>query len=395
MLKNKFLFLTVLLALFVYACSDAPNDIGADLMPPGDELALDSWNSADSPVPQTSSYYIDTLSMNYSRSVLLGEVNNDVKSHLLLKFLFYDQLPDSVKDALLADSLVINDAWVTAPIIYRYPSDFGSFDFSVHKITDQWSALDFTIDSLHMLSFDENNEYISSEIGDSLFEFHFQPEAVYDWFMSEVSDSIENYGLYLRPEGGSGVLGFPALTTTLTDDRMHLSCIVEKPGAFIDTLDFYTSADVHVVERDIPLGLEDKIIMSAGVITRGKIKFDLTPLPDRIIVNYAIMRLYIDEVETLQGSNPSDTLYFTMIEDSTGTVYETSPSVLGTADSTKVSANVTEMVQRWVNRPEENFGLRLQLTDEKTSVNKLVLYGSGSADSTKLPNLEIVYTKMN
>ncbi len=391
---NKFLIVIALFfSVLFYSCSDAPTEIGADLMPPGDNLQLVSWNSAENPIPITSSYYVDTVSMNYASSVLLGEVTGDVKSHLLLKFLIYDQLPDSIKDALSSDSLVINDAWISSPVIYRY-GDGSELQFSAHRITDKWSALDFTIDSLNALSYDETNEYVSQEVTDSTFEFHVQPAAVFDWLLSEVSDSTDNYGIYLRPEGGNLVLGFPALTVTLTNTRMKFTCVVEKPESFTDTLVFYTSADVHVVERDIPEE-NDKIILSAGKITRGKVRFDLSPLPDRIIVNRAIMRVFIDEAETSQGSNPSDTLYFTMIEDSTGTVYENSPSVLGTGDSSRISANITEMVQKWINRPETNYGVRLKLSDEKTSVNKLVFYGGNYSDTTKRPYLELVYTKMN
>jgi hypothetical protein len=391
--KSSLLFAFFLSVLF-YACSDAPTEIGADLLPPGDGLELFSWNTLDTPVPQTSWYKVDTVSMNYASAVLLGEVQNDVKSHLLLKFLVIDQVPDSIKDALSNDSLSVTDAWISAPVIYRY-GDGAELDFSVHGITDKWSALNFTIDSLNNLSFNETDDYVSQEVTDSTFEFHFTPTSVYDWLMSEVVDSIDNYGLYLRPEGGDLVLGFPALTTTLTNSRMKLTCVVEKPNDFVDTLVFYTSADVHVVEREIPDSLSGKIILSAGKITRGFVKFDLTEFPKNVAINRAIMRVFIDETETLQGSNPSDTLYFTMLADSSGGVAEFSPKVLATGDSSRISANITEFVQKWINHPEQNYGVRLNLTDEKTSVNKLVFYGSEYPDTVKRPYLEIVYTKMN
>ncbi len=391
---NKFLFFSAFaVALMFYSCAEAPTEIGADLMPPGDDLTLQAWNSLENPVPQTSSYYCDTISMNYSNAVLLGEVAGDVKSHLLLKFLVIDQIPDSVLSAIRSDSLQIISAKIEAPIIYRY-GDGTEISFSVHRISGKWSALDFTIDSLNALLFDEANDYLSQEVTDSTFEFSFNPDAAKDWLWSEVYDSLENYGVYLKPEGGNLVLGFPALTTALTNSRMKLTCVVEKPGAFTDTLSFFTSADVHVVEREIPQ-LADRIILSAGKITRAKIKFDLSDLPERIIVNRAILRVFIDETMTTQGSNPSDTLYFSMLEDSTGAVSETSTQTLGAGDSNRISANITEMVQKWLNHPETNYGVRLKLSDEKTSVNKLVFYGSEFSDSTKRPYLELTYTKMN
>ena len=384
----------LLLAVAFYSCSDAPTEIGADLMPPGDGLSISTWNTLEHPVPQSSSYYVDTISMNYSSSVLLGEVVNDVKSYLLVKFLVIGEVPDSIQSAIEKDSLVINDAWISSPVIYRY-GDGSELNFSVHEILDDWSALDFTIDSLNTLVYDETNDYLSQTVTDSTFEFHFQPRAVYKMLMSEVADSVKNYGLFMRPEGGNLVLGFPALTTNVAGERLKLTCAVEKPDEFIDTLSFYTSADVHVVQRDIPLNIPDRIILNAGTIVRGRVKFDLTSLPERIVVNRAILRVYIDETQTLQGSNPSDTLFVSMIADSSGTVHENSPSVYAWGDSTRISANITEMVQKWLNHPEENFGVRLRLTDEKTSVNKLTFYGSEYSDSTKRPYLEITYTKMN
>ncbi len=392
---NKFLLLiSAVLTFGLFSCSDAPTEIGADLMPPGDNLTLQTWNSLEHPIPQTSSYEVDTISMNYSRAVLLGEVANDVKSHMLLKFFFYQSIPDSVLNALKADSLTIISASISAPIIYRY-GDGSEVNFSVHKITDNWSALDFTIDSLNSLVYDTQNDFISEEVTDSTFEFSFQPNMIYDWFWSEVVDSVKNYGIYLKPEGGNLVLGFPALTSSMTNSRMKLTCVVQKTNGFIDTLDFYSSADVHVAERNIPLNETGKIILSGSAIARGKVKMDLTSLSQRIIVNKAVLKLFINEDETLQGSNPSDTLYFTMIKDSTGNVGDNPTEVIGSGDSTHISANITKMVQKWLNHPETNFGIRLRLSDEKTSVNKLVFYGSDYSDSTKRPYLELVYTKMN
>ena len=84
-----------------------------------------------------------------------------------------------------------------------------------------------------------------------------------------------------------------------------------------------------------------------------------------------------------------------MLSDSTLNTINTS---VGTAylygDSTKYSGELTSFVQKWVDSTSVNEGLLMKLSDEDVTANQLLLFSPTFPDSTKRPQLEILYTKM-
>ncbi len=392
--KHRFIFLlTVIPLLFFAGCNDAPNSVGSNLLPPSDEINLQTWNTLDNPLSERSFTFKDTLSLSYSNTVLLGSYNQ-AKSYLLVKFLI--SLPDSIKDALSADSLTFVESWLSSNIKYKL-GDGTSLDFTAHNINSNWNAGKFTLDSLTALEFDPQDVYLNQELTDSTFKFHIQPDAPKEWLYSQVNpDSAHNYGIYLEPNaGGNLILGFPALTSALSNGRLKLTCVTQIVGSSkLDTLGFYTSADVHVVERPLP-SVSGRMVLQAGTGVRSGLYFDFSSFPKSTIINKATLKIYYDIAEAEFGTNKSDTLYLNMFADSSA---HTILGSMGTeylfGDSTKFSGELTTFVQKWVDSSAVNQGMQIKLSDEETTANQLLLFGADYPDSTKRPQLEILYTKM-
>ncbi len=395
MYKNKFIYLLVLLPLLVFSgCNEEPNNIGANLLPPSDEINLSTWNTLNNPIDENSFFFRDTISLSYSNTVLLGSYNQ-AKSYLLVKFLI--SLPDSIKNALAADSLTFVEAWLSSAIKYKL-GDGSNLDFTAHKINSNWNAGTFTLDSLASLEYNPQDVYLSQELTDSTFKFHIQPDAPKEWLYNQVnSDSAHNYGIYLQPNaGGNLILGFPALSSALSTSRIKLTCVTRILGsAKLDTLGFYTSADVHVVERPIPANITHRMLLQAGTGVRSGLFFDFSSFPKSTIINKATLKIFYDITEAEFGTNKSDTLVLNVFADSSARTLNTA---LGTeylfGDSTTFSGELTSFVQKWVDSSAVNQGMQIKLSDEETTANQLLLYGADYSDSTKRPQLEILYTKM-
>ena len=394
MLKIKFTFLFIFLSVFILTgCNDSPNDVGLGLIPASDGIDLVSWNSLQNPIFEQSATVEDTISLSYSKDVLLGSYN-DAKSYLLVKFLI--SLPDSITTALSSDSLTFVDSWLSSDITYKL-GDGTSLDFTAHKITSDWNASKFTKDSLTSLQFDPQDVYLSQELTDSTFKFNIQPDAAKDWLMHSVnSTDFNNYGLYLEPNAnGNLILGFPALTASLSSKRLQLTCVTKIIGSqFSDTLKFYTSADVHLVERPLP-NVSNRMVLQAGTGVRSRLYFDLSSFPKNTVINRATLKIYYDINEAEFGTNKSDTLILKMLSDSTlGTINTSVGTTYLFEDSTKYSGEITSFVQKWVDSTSVNEGLLLKLSDEDVTANQLLLYSPTFPDSLKRPQLEILYTKM-
>jgi len=389
--KYKLSLIFLLIPLF-FGCSENPNQIGLDAIPDYDKLNLKSWNTNENPIEMESATLQDSISTSYSSIILLGQTNN-VKSTLLLKFLI--SLPDSIKNALSADSLIIRKAYLKASIVYKQGNG-PNLNFTVNNILQSWTSTTFTKDSLELLTTDPTNLYQSQVITDSTFQFDFNVAPVYDWFKSYIDpDTYSNYGLLLNPTNSDLILGFPALSASLSAAQFHLYTIVEKPGEFIDTLSFYTSIDLHLVDRAYPTDTESRITLQAGTGVRGKLKFDLTTFPKNSIINKAIVRIFYEKTEADFGSNPSDSIIVYMLNSNSDFNVRTDVGKwLLTADSLKYSGTITEFVQHWIDYPDSNNGMQLRLLDEYDATSEVKLYPANYVDPTKRPYLEIIYTRL-
>ncbi len=395
MYKNKLVLIIFLSSiLFFSGCNDSPDIVGSGLIPPADEINFTTWNTLEKPLPERSFFFRDTISLSYSNTVLLGSYN-DAKSYLLVKFLI--SLPDSIKNALAADSLTFVESWISAEIKYKL-GDGSQLDFTAYKLLSNWNASNFTIDSLALLDYNPQDVYLSQELTDSTFKFSIQPETPKEWLANQVnSDSSHNYGIYLKPNpNGNLILGFPALTSFLYQGRLKLTCVTQIQGSnVLDTLAFYSSADVHVLDRPIPTNTTHRMLLQAGTGVRSGLFFDFSSFPKSTIINKATLKIYYDINEAEFGTNRSDTLQLNAFIDSSA---HTLNGSLGTlylfADSSKFSGEITAFVQKWVDSTSVNEGMQLKLTDEEVTANQLLLYGADYPDSTKRPQLEILYTKM-
>jgi len=191
-------FMISILIIGLISCDDNPTSLGSNLLPNQDLINVTQINSLDAAFEQQARFYnTDTLDLASSTKIFLGK-NGNVESTMLMKFLFF--FPDSIKKAILGDSLVLKNAFIEMQPIYTKGNSNNSFDFTVHEIAEDWNSLDFTIANLEALQF--NNENVSSNhdfSNDTLITLDLNKALVENWmklFSSETQEA--NYGVYFN-----------------------------------------------------------------------------------------------------------------------------------------------------------------------------------------------------
>ncbi len=376
--------------IITVGCSDDPSSTGSGLLPDSDLIGMEVFDTDSITVNMTSSFFEDSLDVSGSDKLLVGR-NSYAKSVAFVKF--YVSIPDSIAEQIENDSIVVKNCWVTINPNYILGDDNATFDFNLYKINQDWDATGVTRDNLNTISIDKSTDIsFNRVITDTLITFNINNTIAYKWLENGVdSTKGENFGVYFSPTSNSNkFIGLPALTSASVLDEFGVYIEVEKYGSYLDTLTASSTEDVHVVEFTNPSSNNNNIFMMGGAAIRSKLHFDLTSLPKNIVVNKAILSLYIDPTETVQGTPTSDTLYAIILDDSTtnkinsyydiGVLYR---------DENVYSGDVASIIQRWSDGLD-NQGFRINLSNEANCVNKIAIGGAKS--TIYKPKLKIIYT---
>jgi hypothetical protein len=284
----------------------------------------------------------------------------------------------------------VNDAWIKLRNRYIYVDTLADMNFTVHKVNKNWTT-GFTIDSLPNLDYDIGDISSNFSIDDTSYSFHIENALVLDWMKNSVtSSSATNYGIYLDPTTSSNkVVGFEAFTL-VSSEAAKLTVVIEKPGAYIDTISGFISADISLIDGPVPTLPTGIIGVQSSVTIKSRLTFDLSALPSGIVVNKAELILTSDTTNSLKGSRYTNNLlaFYLSYADSLNT--EGNAVILTYSDG-KYSGEITSFVRGWLNR-EENYGLLIQPGNQLSGLDLFALKGSDNSELTNCPRLRITYT---
>ncbi len=393
-MQNKFvlIFTSIILILGLYSCDDAPTSLGTSLLPNQD--LIDAFKDSSYAV-ESKFYGSDTLALSSASRVFLG-VNGNIESTMLMKFYMF--FPDSIKNAILGDSLVLKSAVMEMEPVYTFGKSTNDFDFSVHKITSTWNSLDFSKSDFEKLDYDADDVSSNHNIQDSLITFDIDTTLVNKWLVSSANSNQveENHGIYFKYSSGTNkIIGFPAISSRYDSVLTRLVMVV-KVGVTTDTLTIKVTSDAHVVnsiEAQMPVQTSETIFVQGGIPIRSDLKIDVSSIPKHAIINKATLKLFVDEDKSQIGTDSSKFIGALMLDDFESSEISTSFSgIILKYDSLAYSGEITQFVQEWV--ANTNNGMKLYLFDEVETVNKIAIYGA-KADTKLRPYLEIIYTSKN
>lgn len=389
--KRIFHLLTVFILIVSFiSCSDAPNEVGSNLLVIDGVNVLKLDSNIDS-IPQTSSSVKRVIPIGTSPRLLLGKYQNQT-AYTLISFTF--TLPDSIKRAIKNDSLEVIDAKAEMTLDYFYGDKNAPFDFSIYEINSFWNSANFTADSFSALSY-SNIDLSSNRVGnDSVYKFNIDNNIVKSWLRYEVDTSLgKNRGVLMFPQSQSQkIIGFVAFDPDFSRDT-KIDVIVRKPGAYIDTLLAYVLSDVSVVIGDNQLD-SNYITIQSSLVYNGILKFDLSKLSKGSIVNFAQLSLTLDTLQSKFGNNFFNELSAHIITDADSLKINESVFYPLKRVGDKYVGDVSGMIRYWVSG-NPNYGMLIKAGRELLGVEKFIIKGSSYPVYNDRPKLEIIYTKRN
>ena len=377
------ILLPVILALSLAACQNDPDPTGIGLIPDGDVIGAERFDTALDDAQIRNSSFLEPISAAGASSLLIGDAQGYSAKSLVR---WYE----------IADTVGNGGRIVSASMrLFSLPGHIGdssaALAFTVREIRGFWSSFTVTSESLDTLDFATETSGTATAVvgGADSVDIMLDSALVRKWLvlMSE-GRFTENYGVLLEATGGLRAFG--------SEDggrAPQLTVIMENNGV-LDTLQGRTIEDTYVATGpDLSPGPD--ISVHSGLAQRGSLFIDVSGIPGASIVNYATLYLHIDRMRSTANFSGADSVLIYQNYDSTENALE------GSALLTRVDENdpdlliaegvtLTRAVQTWVNG-KGNHGLLLSAWAENSELERLTFFGA-EADSTRRPRLVVTYT---
>ncbi len=395
MFLNRILFAVFISSVVILfsSCKDEPAAVGLDDLL-HEKPTLTSFDSQTDSINQYSYSFKRVLPLAASSRLLLGKADN-VDASILMKFLIIVQ--DSIQNELKANNINVISAKVSLVKNYAYGDTNSTLNFNAYEITSKW-GIKFTSDST--VTYDEGNNLIvpqSSDLGDSIYSFNIDNSKVLDWLKATSDTSLkESNGIILKPADDSKkVVGFTALNLDLSSIPT-LQIVLEKPGAYLDTLTFIPSSDVGVVNGNLPAVNPDEFFVQGGLTAASKVYFDVSRIPVDALLSTAELIFTIDTLQSKVGSPYNNSILAYALADSTNldSVYSTALLLSRNENTFSISSAIlTAYVQNWIHTGN-NQGLLITINGQTNGVESFVLKGSAAANLSERPKLKLTYTRL-
>jgi hypothetical protein len=394
-LKLFYIFPIILLAvsLLFISCSDEPSSLGVELVG-SDYITVKTYDSINDTISQNSSYFKTVIPLGSADKILVGRhqsLEQNIEASSLLKFIF--GLADSVKTDVLADNINVLDSWIELRNRYTYVDTLAAMNFTVHKVNSYWSTAAFTIDSLPTLQYEMNDVSSNFIINDTIYSFHIDNALPLSWMKNSADNTLEsNFGIYLEPTASSSkVIGFQALTA-LSSEAAKLTIVIEKPGAYVDTINGFIAADISLVDGPVPNLPSGVMCVQSSVSINSKLKFDLGVLPPGVVINQAELFITYDSLNSVKDSSSNNSLRVLYLTSDDSTTTQGNAIGLLSSDN-QYSGDITLFVRNWVSS-KENYGMLIEAGSPTSGLDLFALKGSDDSNISERPRLRITYTQL-
>jgi hypothetical protein len=333
---------------------------------------------------QSSSYAKYTIPITGSASsLLIGKAANVSGSYLAE---FSISLADTIETDILDGAAVVTYAGISLYPNYFFSDSTRSMDFTVNRISYDWTAAGVDADSINALGLIKADLSSNRIFSDSLVTFNLDKSYVLN-ILKYASDSTLgiDHGIYFNPTSNSQkVVGFNPSTTTL-------QVVIVKSGDYIDTLSFLTGRESSIVSGTLPVVSSEDILVRAGLVINSRLLFNVSAIPPNTLINYANLTLTLDTVATIVGSNYLNTLTVLLLTDSSARAFDSTQTITLSRSGNTFQGNIAAYVQSWIDKGV-NEGLLIQVTSQIDGLELFAIKGSNAASRALRPRLQITYT---
>jgi hypothetical protein len=278
---------------------------------------------------------------------------------------------------------------------YALQDSNGITSFNIYRLNSNYNFDTLTIDQFN------NSDIGATILGTYSGTLHdtaqinitFDNQTLKDWLQYAVDTNYanKNYGIIFVPN--SNCTNLKAFYSSSSSFYPYITAVVTKNGT-VDTLTLGSSKSLSLNYAPISLVPKTEILLQNGVVFRDIIKFDLTKLPQKVIINEAILTLKLDRSKSFISTvnAPDIRLLANMITDSIAmsndgiNFYSTQP------DSVTYVIYLNSVVQKWNYGVSPNMGILIRNIYDYTNFDRFVFYSNNYPDANLRPKLRIRYT---
>lgn len=376
--------------LLAAGCAEKPKAIGSSLIDPNDVFAIS--DTVIAAISDTA--YRVPLNGGLSTSNLTGRISPTEELISLYNF----------SDVGAIDSLIgarIDTAELRLYVNYSMTPSTPPIRFGVYEVLQSWSQASFTTDSMMSFSIGtvsalefSDSMNIGADVKTSL-----DTNLVRRWINARTdTNAAPFYGFaVMAPPGAvTGVIGFipfssfssvgPRLVIKYTKNDIH------------DSLVFTAGEDTYAARFSVPPVLSPFEVRGAFGV-RSKVRFDLSSLTGKPIINNATMVITVDTANSVRSMYSPDSLIALLslpgggVDSSSTSFISIGTKKLDAAAGQTYQFNITTIAQRWVNALASNEGLSLRWAYETNTSDRVLFHTTGDADSAKRPKIKITYSR--
>lgn len=368
-------------------CVEAPNPVGADILPDSDSPLL-KRDTIFATSHDVRFFFSNTSSLD---KFCIGKYQS-YESWGLLGFFGF---PDSLTD------VKVLSATIRLKAVYHFGDSLGMLSFRAYRMTNGWFGDSLTLDSLRLQPsayYDQTPLQLtfSQSIGDTDYATISIPDtALVRQWLATVNDTVQyNFGLLLEPTNTSVIMGFASYYSLDTTAMPLFTVEYEKNGERYtyehqySTARYLATAPISSIVTDPSL-----LYVQNGIPYRSILTFDVSSLPNPSIINSAKLMLTLVPSQSLFNSYSRDSLLVTQLNSDGTLSYPWMALSSVTVDSVGTHTYSIDLKTGLTNWVRKRYPARIVIMGyaETSSFDRFALYGENAPIAFR-PRLEIVYT---
>lgn len=368
------------------SCEENPNDLGLTLVPSIDTTGVRYLNSQRDTMAITKNNYKQFINTSASTNILIGLYQN-YQSKALLKF--KDISPDY-------DSANVVSAILTMKYSkYYFKDTLGVTQFNIYKVNNNFNYSSITFDSVPSsgignISLGSFNGIVADSMNILL-----NNQTVKDWleYAADTNYVIKNYGIAFIPDLASTTIkGFYSDNNNL--NLVPYVTVIYSKNNVLDTITLNISEGVSLTDAPPSIIPSDRIILQNGIAYRNILNFDLTKLPNNVIINNVTLQFTLDNANSFISPATDKRIVIGMVTDSV-TKQDNFITEASLLDTINYSVSINSVIQEWNSGVSPNIGITMKNFSEPQNLDNFVIYSPNASDVSKRPRLSITYTLRN
>jgi hypothetical protein len=393
--KRNLQFTIPVFILFLFSivtlngCTDEPTDLGLNFLDPDDTTGVRTLDSQTDTLTITGTNYKYRINTLGSRGILVGRYQ-DAEANSMIKF---TGISDQYAGA------TVNSAILKLTFRgYSYQDLNGITSFDIFRVNKNFNYQTVTFDSVSSADIGTNvlGSYTGTLTDTTTIEITLDNQTVKDWLEAAADPEYQNpnYGIYLKATGSSTTIK-SFFSIAQGGSLIPNVLVVLTNNNETDTITLVTPESVSLCDAPIP-AFNERFITQNGIAIRNMLRFDLSKLPENVVINNAQLEFYIDRSQSYITGDSEMRMIIGMITDSTNKTDSTFGSLNNAfiqQDSLQFITTISNIVQRWNSGLSPNLGISIRGASEIQNLDRFIFYDVDSSDINRRPRLKIVYTQ--